>query len=149
MIFLNPSPRVKYSPVYVRLRIIYHNISVGLYTNQHFSCHCLEWILDLLFGSCIKKCQHSSRFAIRGGTTRKSCEGWMGPILMGTHIAFVSHHVLLYIVVLHGSHVRDGWDQIQREPAVASVSRHVLPYVDIPHCEYARQGSTSFKKERI
>jgi hypothetical protein len=73
----------------------------------------------------------------------------MGPILMGTHIASVSHHVLLYIVVLHGSHVRDGWDQIQREPAVASMSRHVLPYVDIPHCEYARQGSTSFKKERI
>jgi hypothetical protein len=39
----------------VRLRIIYHNISVGLCTNQHFLRHCLEWILDLFFGSCVKK----------------------------------------------------------------------------------------------
>jgi hypothetical protein len=27
----------------------------------------------------------SSRFAIRGGTAWKSCEGWMGPIPKGTH----------------------------------------------------------------
>jgi hypothetical protein len=72
-----------------------------------------------------------------------------GPILMGTHVASASHHVLLYVVVPHGSTVRDGWDLIQREPTVASVSRHVLPYVDVLHCEYARQGSASFKKEHI
>jgi hypothetical protein len=91
----------------------------------------------------------SSCFSMRGGTTGRSCEGWMGPIPLGTHVASVSHHVLLYVVVPHWSHVRDGWDLIQREPTAASVSCHVLPYVDIPHCEYARQGSTSFKKERI
>jgi hypothetical protein len=73
----------------------------------------------------------------------------MGPILMGTHVTSVSHHVSLYVVVPHGSHVRDGWDLIQREPTVASVSRHVLPYVDVPHCENARQGSAPFKKECI
>jgi hypothetical protein len=70
----------------------------------------------------------------------------MGPILMGTHVASVSHHVLLYVVVPHGSHVRDGWDLIQREPTVASVSRHILPYVDVPHYVYARQGCTPFKR---
>jgi hypothetical protein len=43
----------------VRLRILYHNIFVGLYTNQHFLRHCLEWILDLFFGSCVKKCQQT------------------------------------------------------------------------------------------
>jgi hypothetical protein len=75
----------------------------------------------------------------------------MGPIQMGTHVAFasVSHHVLLYVVVPHGCHVRDGWDLFQRESTVASVSRHVLPYVDVPHFVYARQGSTSFQKECI
>jgi hypothetical protein len=73
----------------------------------------------------------------------------MGPILMGTHVVSVSHHVLLYVVVPHGIHVRDGWDIIQREPTVASVSCHIFPYVDVPHCEYARQGSASFKKECI
>jgi hypothetical protein len=83
------------------------------------------------------------------GTTEKFCAGWMGPIHMGTHVAFVSHHVLLYMVVPHGSHVRDGWDLFQREPTVASVSRHVLPYVDVPHFVYARQGSASFQKERV
>jgi hypothetical protein len=52
---------VKCSPVFVRLRVIYHSISIGLsYTNQHFLRHCLEWILDLFFGSCVKKCQHPS-----------------------------------------------------------------------------------------
>jgi hypothetical protein len=51
---------------------------------------------------------------------------------------------LLYVVVPHGSHARDGWDLIQGEPTVASVSRNVLPYVDVPHFVYARQGSTSF-----
>jgi hypothetical protein len=70
----------------------------------------------------------------------------MGPILMGTHVASVSHHVLPYMVVPHGSHVRDGWDLIQREPTVASVSHHVLPYMDVPLCEYARQGCTPFKR---
>jgi hypothetical protein len=40
----------------------------------------------------------------------------MGPIVMGTHVASASHHVLPYVVVPHGSHVRDGWDLIQREP---------------------------------
>jgi hypothetical protein len=31
---------------------------IGLsYINQHFLHHCLEWILDLFFGSCVKKCQ--------------------------------------------------------------------------------------------
>jgi hypothetical protein len=44
------------------------------------------------------------------------------------------HHVLLYVMVPHGSHVRDGWDLFQREPTVASMSRHVLPYMDVPHC---------------
>jgi hypothetical protein len=73
----------------------------------------------------------------------------MGPILMGTHVTSASYHVLLYVVVPHGSHARDGWDLIQREPTVASVSRHVLPYMDVLHCVYARQGSASFKKERI
>jgi hypothetical protein len=73
----------------------------------------------------------------------------MGPIQMGTHVASVSHHILLYVVVPHGSHVRDGWDLLQREPTVTSVSRHVLPYVDVPHCEYVRQGSASFQKELI
>jgi hypothetical protein len=49
---------VKYSPISVHLRIIYHNISVGLsYTNQHFLRRCLKWILDLFFESCVKKCQ--------------------------------------------------------------------------------------------
>jgi hypothetical protein len=67
---------------------------------------------------------------------------------MGTHVA-LSHHVLLYVVLPHGSHVRDGWDLIQREPTVASVSSHVFPYVGVLHCEYARQGSASFKKKRI
>jgi hypothetical protein len=88
----------------------------------------------------------SSRFAICGGTTGKFCEGWMGPILMGTHIASVYHHVLPYVVVPHESHVRDGWDLIPKEPTVASVSHHILPYVNVSHCEYARQGSTSFKR---
>jgi hypothetical protein len=73
----------------------------------------------------------------------------MGSIQIGTHVASTSHHVLLYVVVLHGSPARDGWDLIQREPTVASVSRHILPYVDIAHCENARQGSTSFNKEHI
>jgi hypothetical protein len=59
------------------------------------------------------------------------------------------HHVLLYMVVPHGSHARDGWDLFQREPTVASVSRHVLPYLDVPHFVYARQGSASFQKEHI
>jgi hypothetical protein len=59
------------------------------------------------------------------------------------------HHVLLYVVVPHGNHARDGWDLIQREPIVASVSRHVLPYVDVPHFVYARQRSASFQKERV
>jgi hypothetical protein len=59
------------------------------------------------------------------------------------------HHVLLYVMVPHGSHARDGWDLIQREPTVASVSHHVLPYVDVLHFVYARQGSASFKKEHI
>jgi hypothetical protein len=68
---------------------------------------------------------------------------------MGTHVAFASHHVLLYMVVPHGSHVRDGWDLFQREPAAASVSHQVLPYVDVPHFVYARQGSASFQKERV
>jgi hypothetical protein len=45
----------------------------------------------------------------------------------------IVHHVLLYVVVLYGSHARDGWDLIQREPTVASVSRHILPYVDVPY----------------
>jgi hypothetical protein len=88
----------------------------------------------------------SSHFAIRGGTTGKSCEGWMGPIQMGTHVASTSHQVLLYMVVPHGSHVRDGWDLFQREPTVASVSRHVFPYVDVPHFVYARQGTSSLKR---
>jgi hypothetical protein len=71
----------------------------------------------------------------------------MGPIVMGTHVASTSHHVLPYVVVPHGSHVRDGWDLIQREPtSCVCVCRHVLPYVDIPHCEYARQGCTPFKR---
>jgi hypothetical protein len=48
------------------------------------------------------------------------------------HTTILVHHVLLYVVVLHGSHVRDGRDLIQREPTVASVSRHVLPYMDVP-----------------
>jgi hypothetical protein len=43
------------------------------------------------------------------------------------------HHVLLYMVVPHGSHVRDGWDLFQRELTVASVSRHIFPYMDVPH----------------
>jgi hypothetical protein len=34
---------------------------------------------------------------------------------MGTHVAFVSRHVLPYVVVPHGSR-EDGWDLIQREP---------------------------------
>jgi hypothetical protein len=55
----------------------------------------------------------------------------MGPIIMGTHVTSVSHHVLLYVVVPHGSYVRDGWDLIQREPTIAYVSLHVLPYVDV------------------
>jgi hypothetical protein len=64
---------------------------------------------------------------------------------MGTHVASASHHILSYVVVPHESHVRDGWDLIQREPTITSVSRHVLPYVDVPHCDYARQGCTLFK----
>jgi hypothetical protein len=73
----------------------------------------------------------------------------MGPIQMGTHIAFASHHIFLYVVVPHGSHAKDGWDLIQREPTISYVSHHVLPYVDVPHCEYARHGSASFQTERI
>jgi hypothetical protein len=73
----------------------------------------------------------------------------MGPIQMGTHIAFASHHVLLYVVVPHGCHARDGWDLFQREPTVAYVSRHVLPHMDVPHFLYVRQASTSFQKEHV
>jgi hypothetical protein len=73
----------------------------------------------------------------------------MGPIQIGTHVAFASQHVLLYVVVPHGSHVRDGWDLFQREPTTTSMSHHVLSYVDVPLCVYARQGSASFQKERI
>jgi hypothetical protein len=73
----------------------------------------------------------------------------MGPMQMGTQVASAPRHVLLYVMVPHGSHVRDRWDLFQREPTVAYVSLHVLPYVDVPHFEYARQGSTSFQKERI
>jgi hypothetical protein len=68
-------------------------------------------------------------------------------LLFGTTI--LVHHILLYVVVSHGSHVRDGCDLFQREPTVVSVSRHVLPYVDVPHFAYARQGSASFQKERV
>jgi hypothetical protein len=49
----------------------------------------------------------SSHFAIRGGAKGRSHEGWMGPIPMGTHIVYVSRHVLPYVVVQHESHVRD------------------------------------------
>jgi hypothetical protein len=73
----------------------------------------------------------------------------MGPIQMGTHVASASHYVLLYVVVPHGSHARDGWDLMQREPTIVSVPRHISPYVDISHCEYARKGSASFEKERV
>jgi hypothetical protein len=55
----------------------------------------------------------------------------MGPIQMGTHIASVSHHVLPYVVVPHGSHVRDGWDLFQWEPTIAFVSCHIFSYVDV------------------
>jgi hypothetical protein len=48
--------------------------------------------------------------------------------------------------VPHESHVRDGWDLIQREPIVVSVSRHVFSHVDVPHCDYARQGCTPFRR---
>jgi hypothetical protein len=65
---------------------------------------------------------------------------------MGTHIVYVSRHVLPYVVVQHESHVRDWWDLIQWEPTVASMSRHVLSYVCVPHYEYARQGYTIFKR---
>jgi hypothetical protein len=68
---------------------------------------------------------------------------------MGTHVASASHHILLYVVLPHGSHARDEWDLIQKEPTIVSVSRHVLPYVDVPHFVYARKGSASFQKERI
>jgi hypothetical protein len=51
---------------------------------------------------------------------------------MGTHVTSVTHHVLLYVMLLHGSHVRDGWGLIQREPTIAFVSNHVFPYVDVP-----------------
>jgi hypothetical protein len=61
----------------------------------------------------------SSRFAIRGGATGKSCEGWMGPIPMGTHVASASRHVLPYVMVPHESHVRGGWDLFQWEPCVS------------------------------
>jgi hypothetical protein len=54
---LKPITPGECSPVSVRLRMIYHNISVGLYTNQHFLRHCLEWFLDLFIESCVKKCQ--------------------------------------------------------------------------------------------
>jgi hypothetical protein len=70
----------------------------------------------------------------------------MGSILMGTHVASASHHVLPYVVVPHESHVRDGWDLIQRKPTIVSVSRHVLPYVDVPHYVYVRQGYTPLKR---
>jgi hypothetical protein len=65
---------------------------------------------------------------------------------MRIHVASASCHVLPYVVVPHESHVRDGWDLIQREPTVVSVSHHVLPYVDVPHCEYVRQGYVPFKQ---
>jgi hypothetical protein len=68
----------------------------------------------------------------------------MRHIRMATHVASLSHHILPYVVVPHGSHVRDGWDLIQREPTVTFVSRYVLPYVDVKHCENARKGSASF-----
>jgi hypothetical protein len=58
----------------------------------------------------------SSRFAIRGGATGKSCEGWMRPIPMGTHVASASRHVLPYVVVPQESPVRDGCDLFQWEP---------------------------------
>jgi hypothetical protein len=61
-------------------------------------------------------------------------------------ITILVHQVLLYMVVTHGSHVKDGWDLVQREPTVAFVSHHVLPYVDVPHFIYVRQGSASFKR---
>jgi hypothetical protein len=73
----------------------------------------------------------------------------MGPIQMGTHVASVSHHVLLYVVVPQESHVRDGWDLFKWEPTIAFVSSNILPYVDVPHCVYARQGFALFQKERI
>jgi hypothetical protein len=50
----------------------------------------------------------------------------MGYFANSQHIYFLSeltfcttilvHHVLPYVVVPHGSPVRDGWDLIQREP---------------------------------
>jgi hypothetical protein len=73
----------------------------------------------------------------------------MRPFRMATHVASLSHNIMLYVVVLHGSHVRDGWDLIQRKPTVVFVCRHVLPYADVAHCENARQGSASFEKEHI
>jgi hypothetical protein len=75
--------------------------------------------------------------------------GMDGPIQMGTQVASAYHHILLYVVVPHGTHVRDGWDLFQREPTILSVSRHVLPYVNVPHFVYETQGSTSFQKERV
>jgi hypothetical protein len=58
----------------------------------------------------------SSHFAIRDGTTGKSCEGWMGPIQMGTHIASAFYHILLCVVVPHGSHAGDGWTYAKGNP---------------------------------
>jgi hypothetical protein len=86
--FKNPSPRVKCSPVSVCLRIIYHNISVGLYTNQHFLRHCLEWFLDLFFGSCVKKCQQAFLTLLPGKIGRLPFENrWLDTLMRLCNLA--------------------------------------------------------------
>ena len=77
----------------------------------------------------------SSRFAIRGGTTGKSCEGLVGPIPMGatSRLRLVT---FCHTWWCHGK-VREGWVRpIPMGTHVASVSSHVLPYM----CEPAIGG---------
>jgi hypothetical protein len=45
----------------------------------------------------------------------------MGPILMGTHIVSVSHHVLPYMDILHCQYARQGCTQFKRR--VSEVGR--------------------------
>jgi hypothetical protein len=62
---------------------------------QTWWCHRnVMWGMDGTYsnGNPCRVCV-SSRFAIRGGTAWKSCEGWMGPNPKGTHCRFcVSPH---------------------------------------------------------
>jgi hypothetical protein len=94
----------------------------------------LVWLTAHLFLSKLTFMHNhtsSSRFAIRGGTTGKSCEGLVGPIPMGAtsclRLITFCHMWWYHRKVLWGTS-----ETYSNGCHVTSASHHVLPYVVIP-----------------